>query len=290
MQFRAPSADLLDLPYGEASPMGVLWRFMGTSAPYTMFAGTFEVLAGSLLAFRRTTLLGSLVAAAVLTNIVALNFCYDVPVKLYSLHLLAMAIVLAAPDAGTILRVFVKHQPAAPVPDPPLFQSPRATRIVGAAVGAVLVLYVASSVIAGAQQRDFTDPAALPLAGSWRVDAIELVNDRGPPVDDGDCGDPSRSTTAGCSSGRAIATSVSSTYKLTLDAPRRLLKLLGTSPAAPDREALMLRYTLKTPEHLELDGAAGAGTLRASLTRIDLASFPLMTRGFHWINEYPFNR
>jgi hypothetical protein len=289
MQFTAPSADLLDLPYGEASPMGALWRFMGTSAPYTMFAGTFEVLAGSLLAFRRTTLLGSLVATAVLVNIVALNFCYDVPVKLYSLHLLAMAFILAAPDSGTLIRFFVKHEPAAPVPDPPLFGSPRATRIAGAAVGVVLLLYVASSVIAGAQQRYATDPSALPLAGSWRVDTIRLLNDQGVPANDGGLW---RSVTFYQNGmlvrprDRLVRVEY---YTLTLDAPRRLLKLLGTS-SAPDREALMLRYTLVTPEHLELDGAAGAGTLHASLTRIDAAAFPLVTRGFHWINEYPFNR
>jgi hypothetical protein len=290
MQFPAPAADLLDLPYGDASPMGALWRFMGTSAPYTMFAGTFEVLAGSLLAFRRTTLLGSLVAAAVLVNIVALNFCYDVPVKLYSLHLLAMAIILAAPDAGTLLRVFITHQPAAPVPDPPLFQSPRATRILGAATGALLVYYVTSSVIVGAQQRYSTNPSGLPLAGSWRVDTITLVNDQGMPVDDRGLW---RSVTF-YQTGMLVRPRDRRVrfeyYTLTLDAPRRLLKLLGTSPAAPDREALMLRYTLVTPEHLELDGTAGSGTLRANLTRIDAASFQLTTRGFHWINEYPFNR
>jgi hypothetical protein len=289
MQFPAPSADLLDLPYGEASPMGVLWRFMGTSAPYTMFAGTFEVLAGSLLAFRRTTLLGSLVATAVLVNIVALNFCYDVPVKLYSLHLLAMALILAAPDAGTLLRLFVMHQPAVPVPDPALFQSPRATRIVGAAVGAALLLYVTSSVIAGTQQRTAANQGALPLAGSWRVDTIKLVNDQGVPVADGGLW---RSVTF-YQDGMLVRPQDRRVrveyYALTLDASGRLLKLLGRS-SAPDREALMLRYTLVTPEHLELDGAAGAGTLRASLTRIDAAAFPLVTRGFHWINEYPFNR
>ena len=44
--------------------------------------------------------LGALIAAVVMSQIVMLNFSYDVPVKLFSMHLLLQALVLAAPDAG----------------------------------------------------------------------------------------------------------------------------------------------------------------------------------------------
>jgi len=47
---------------------------------------------GMLLLFRRTVTLGAIASAAALLNIVLLNFCYDVPVKLYSAHLLLMAL------------------------------------------------------------------------------------------------------------------------------------------------------------------------------------------------------
>lgn len=33
-----------------------------------------------------------------------------------------------------------------------------------------------------------------------------------------------------------------------------------------------------------------AGTLAIRLRKIDPSKFPLLNRGFHWINEYPFNR
>ena len=45
-------------------------------------------------------------------NIAALNFCYDVPVKLYSLHLILMALFLLIPDAVPLMRFFVLHRPA----------------------------------------------------------------------------------------------------------------------------------------------------------------------------------
>ncbi len=98
LQFQPPGLNRLMEPFHDFSPMGVLWTFMGASMAYTIFAGASEVLGGALLLFRRTTLLGALVSAAVMLNVVMLNYCYDVPVKLYSTHLLLMAVFLTAPD------------------------------------------------------------------------------------------------------------------------------------------------------------------------------------------------
>ncbi|HSN28607.1 MAG TPA: hypothetical protein VLT45_20115, partial [Kofleriaceae bacterium] len=104
-QFPPPSLGRLSEPFGEASPMGMLWTFMGSSQAYTKFAGIGELVGGTLLLTRRTTLAGALVLVPVLTNVVMLNFCYDVPVKINSNHYLAMALVLALPDARRILDV-----------------------------------------------------------------------------------------------------------------------------------------------------------------------------------------
>src|SRR5258706_790692 len=80
-QFPRPPLSRLLQPFGDASPMGLLWTFMGASVAYTVFAGLAELAGGVLLLFRRTASLGALVAIPVLTNVVVLNFCYDVPVK-----------------------------------------------------------------------------------------------------------------------------------------------------------------------------------------------------------------
>jgi hypothetical protein len=50
----------------------------------------------------------------VLADIVALNFCYDVPVKLYSSHLLPMAVFLGTPDLRRLLNLMVWNRPTAP--------------------------------------------------------------------------------------------------------------------------------------------------------------------------------
>jgi hypothetical protein len=84
-QFPNPTLDRLLQPFGDASPMGLLWTFIGASMAYSVFSGACEMLGGLLLVSRRTTILGALFSIAVLGNVVMLNFCYDVPVKLYSL-------------------------------------------------------------------------------------------------------------------------------------------------------------------------------------------------------------
>jgi hypothetical protein len=87
---------------------------MGFSTPYTVFAGCAELLPAVLLLFRRTALLGSIIASAVMLNVVMLNFCYDVPVKLYSLNLLLLAVFLTLPEAHKLLRVFVLNRSTTP--------------------------------------------------------------------------------------------------------------------------------------------------------------------------------
>jgi len=121
LQFPSPALDRLLQTFGTSSPMGLLWTFMGASALYTFFAGASEVLGGLLLTTRRTTLLGALVSIGVLTNVVMLNFSYDVPVKLFSSHLLAMAVFLAAPDLRRLAGLFLFNRPAVLPADRPLF-------------------------------------------------------------------------------------------------------------------------------------------------------------------------
>ena len=107
-------------PLGEMSPMGLLWTFMSASAPYEMLSGWCEVIGGLLLVFRRTAGLGALMLLAVLGNVVALNYCYDVPVKLYSTQLWLTAAFIAAPDARRIFRLLVLRRTTEPAPEVPL--------------------------------------------------------------------------------------------------------------------------------------------------------------------------
>jgi uncharacterized membrane protein YphA (DoxX/SURF4 family) len=115
LQMPSLGYDRLDETYGDSSPMGLLWTFMGYSASYSFFAGAAEVCGGLLVLFRRTTTLGALVIAAIMLNIEMLNLSYDVPVKLFAANLLFMAVVLLAPDLKRLSDFFVLNHPTRPV-------------------------------------------------------------------------------------------------------------------------------------------------------------------------------
>lgn len=53
-QFSSPADFRLFQSYGNSSPMGLLWTFMGHSQVYSSFTGLAEILGGVLLLSRRT--------------------------------------------------------------------------------------------------------------------------------------------------------------------------------------------------------------------------------------------
>ncbi|MET0594991.1 MAG: hypothetical protein ABW133_19990 [Polyangiaceae bacterium] len=123
-QFGFPRLEEIARPLGELTPMGLMWTFMGYSTPYTFFGGLLETTSGLLLYFRRTTLLGACIAAGVMTNVVVMNFSYQVFVRLFSTHILLLAIVLLAPDGKRLFEFFVRSRATAPARDPS-FIAPR---------------------------------------------------------------------------------------------------------------------------------------------------------------------
>ena len=112
LQFGPPGFAQLVKPFGEATPMNLVWNFMGASQGYTMMSGAMEVLAAALLIWRRTAMLGAVVTFGVMANVAALNYFYDVPVKLFSSHLVAMAALLLVPDLRRLFSVFLANRPA----------------------------------------------------------------------------------------------------------------------------------------------------------------------------------
>ncbi|WP_313806607.1 hypothetical protein [Flavobacterium sp.] len=110
MQFPPIGLQRLEQTYGDSSPMGLAWSFMQYSQTYTAFAGITEVLGALLLLSRRTMTLGALVLTGVLTNIVMMNFCYDIPVKLSSSHMLLAALILLLSDYKRFINFFVLNK------------------------------------------------------------------------------------------------------------------------------------------------------------------------------------
>ena len=266
LQFQPPGFARLIEPYGEFSPMGALWWFMGASIPYIIFSGTAEVTGGLLLLFRRTTTLGAMVATAVMANVVALNFCYDVPVKLYSTNILLMALFLLAPDGRRLAKVLVFNRSSEPADLPTPRFGRRWTRIVATVfwvlfVGANLVGHVVGGW--GGYKSAYVNPTRPPLYGLYDVES-------------------------GPAGWRKVAIQFPGavTVRETDDTVLNL-------QASYDKDAVTLgrqgtyRWSRPDADHVLLEGG-GAAPIR--LRKIDTGKFLLVSRGFHWINEMPLNK
>ncbi|HXB34343.1 MAG TPA: hypothetical protein VNV35_13015 [Puia sp.] len=98
--------------FGNQSKEDLLWKFIGISPAYSFFTGGCEMLAAILLFSRRTAVFGYLFVLGVLTNVVALNWFYNISVKLYSSLLWVYAFYLLAPWLKNIFRFFFSAKPA----------------------------------------------------------------------------------------------------------------------------------------------------------------------------------
>ncbi|MDQ3366092.1 MAG: hypothetical protein M3680_11765, partial [Myxococcota bacterium] len=178
-QFPPPSLGRLDQPVGELSPMGLLWTFMGHSTPYTIFSGLVEALAGVLLLWRRTTLLGALIAIAVMTNVVALNLCYDVPVKLFSMELLLVAVLIALPHARRLAAALLGIATVAVAPR--VRGSARSERVCRAAKLAALTAFAVAGYEQYQRAQTFPPPPN-ELHGTWVVASFTADGVERPPL------------------------------------------------------------------------------------------------------------
>jgi hypothetical protein len=109
-QMPFPNNSLMATSLGDLLPMRLSWAFMGASPTYEFFSGLMEVIAGILLLFRRTATFGTLLAAGVFANVMVMNFGYDIPVKLFSTHLLIACLVLMSFEYKRILNFLVSNR------------------------------------------------------------------------------------------------------------------------------------------------------------------------------------
>jgi hypothetical protein len=114
MQMTFPNLSQLATPLGDYLPMRLSWMFIGYSTPYQVFSGVAELLVALLLIWRRTALLGALLAVGVFANVAVLNLSYDIPVKIYSINLFIASLYLVGQEKDRLLAFFILNSPALP--------------------------------------------------------------------------------------------------------------------------------------------------------------------------------
>ena len=109
LQFPEPSLYTLVNTYGNSSPWGLAWSFLGYSKGYNLFMGIAEVMSVFLF-FRRTLTFGLIVTLVVTLNVMAINFFYDVPLKIVTTHLVLITLFLIAPNFKSLLDFFFRKK------------------------------------------------------------------------------------------------------------------------------------------------------------------------------------
>lgn len=301
LQMPAPSLMRLLEPFGNFSPMGVLWTSIGASRPYEVVVGAAEVAGGLLVMVPQTTKVGAILCLVDTADVFALNMTYDVPVKLFALHLVFMSLVLIAPDARRLVNIFLRGRADRLTPEPTLRGTARSRRVATGLQVAYAAYFVALYAIGDARSwRTFGGGAPKsPLYGIWEVQRMTIDGVERPPL----LTDSTRwrrvlFDAPGWMQMQRM-NDAASTFIPTIDTVGHTIAIkrgvaitASAGRVRPDSTERAEIFTYSRPErtHLVIDGPLDGHVLHLELTDRDPSSFLLRSRGFHWVQERPFNR
>lgn len=289
LQMQFPPLFRLLEPYGNFSPMGVLWSSIGAAPAYEIFAGSAECLGGLLLVIPRTRTLGALVCLVDMIQVFMLNMTYDVPVKLLSFHLILLTLLMLTPEMQRVLNFFFLNRTAEPFAPPPLFRSQRKNRI-AAVVQVAFILWFLGLGIWGMRDGYKTYGAGVPtpaLYGIWDVEQQTVDGQVRPPL----LTDTGRWRRILFERRNLIVflhmNDERAYYTGTIDTKTNTLKFgeRGKGPANTT-----LNYSRPAPDQLIIDGPMDGHKLHMELRLYDRNKFLIVSRGFHWVQQSPFNK
>jgi hypothetical protein len=280
----------LNETYGTSTPMRLLWTFMGYSKAFNVFTGLIEIIGGVLLLFKKTTTFGLLVCITVLTNIAVINFCFDVPVKLFAVNLLLLAIFILLPDAKRVIDFFFKNK-AVPAADVQLTFTQQWKKPVWVVIKFAIIISVAYSITMFVWRKYNTSGDAAfkktPLFGIYTVEKFIMNNDT------------TQTQPASATRWKTLniifpkhaeidmADTTVKAYNFITDTLNKTIALYENDDSA---NKSVLTYFMQDSAHLILSGKLKDDSVYMQLRKQNLNEFPLLNRKFHWISEAPYNK
>jgi len=267
----------------------VLWYSVGASPGYERFVGSAELVAGLLLLAPATTLLGALICLVDMVEVFALNMTYDVPVKLFSFHMICMAVFLLIPERRRFVQFCFRDCVVGPPAPRRLFVRKRANRI-AVLVQIVFGLSLLGTACYGARQNWYQYGGGAPkstLYGIWNVDEMSIDGViRSPLLTDYDRW---RRVVFDFPQYMAFERMDDSFggFAIAYDSKRNTLALSRRGDPQWKGKLTVRRQNV---DRMTLDGQLGQHAMRMQLSLMDRNKFLLISRGFHWIQDYPFNR
>jgi hypothetical protein len=260
-------------PVGQLNSFWMLWDFMVVSSGYTVFAGLVELLGCALLFYRRTTLVGALLATAVLVNVFAMDLFYGVfGAAMVAGLLLAMAAIVIAPYGAALIDIFFCGRARALPAEPPITTAYSSYAALAKAV--LLALLVAGQVSDGLTLRSTYFGRHHRVYGMFQVDRFVrggvLIT---PTADDGLTW--KRVGTDGRYDSGAVTVQFASAdvrqYRLVDDTARQTWTLRDAGA-----DVAKLHYGFDVDGSLTLEGHIGNDPVQMHLRRIDVATLPLL--------------
>jgi hypothetical protein len=253
---------------------------------YEIFTGCVEVLAGVLLLLPNTTLLGATIGLAAMMQVFVLNMTYDVGVKMISLHLVALAAFLLAPETPRLIDFFLRGRPVAPYAPPTLLRTVRANRLARAALIGFGVYLLGMYAYINATFWYVGGPGAprSPLYGIWDVEELSVDGQVRPPT----LNDYDRRWR------RMIAEGPDSiVFQRTDDSFARY----GASLDPSGRNLALTKGTSRTwkasfkvgrpsDDRLTLDGSMDGLRIEMRLRRVELDTLRLLNSPFRWVRPH----
>ncbi|MHA7056321.1 DoxX family protein [Aquimarina sp. M1] len=285
-----PSASLTRLldPLGDFSPMGLAWTYMGYSKGFNVFVGFMEVLGGLLLIPRRTQTLGAFIIIGVMTQVAMMNFCYDIPVKLFSVHLVLMALVIFITD-HRFLNVLVRNRAVEkyeyyhPVKNTKYHKVIFWMKSIGLFI---LISFISFNFHTTESHRGNNRKKPL-LYGIWEASHF---------IKNGDTLQPLitdayrwRYLIVDFKDKATVKTmdDLKHSYRFIIDSTSQKIMIYKKDT---ESEACNFDYKNPNSESLQLDGVIESDTIRILFSRKNHEKFNLNSRGFNWINERPYNQ
>ncbi|THV58511.1 hypothetical protein [Chryseobacterium candidae] len=278
-QFPANTIGRLEERVGDMSPMGMVWTMMGASTGYTFVSGLLEVIGGLLLLFRRTKTFGALFSMTVMINVALLNFFYDVPVKIFSSHIVWLCLFIVGGDAMALYRFFVLQQPSQLRFQKRIFDKKWKGITVTGLKWCVVAFFILSS-----SSALFYTPPAVPMEGAYIVDKFIINNQE---IPNSDSVGWKKLLVISPSRTKVILNNDSiKTFQSVLDTETKTLMLRKI-----DHQDLYayLHYSTQK-DSIVFTGNKGIDSIKINTIRKKKEDYKLNKRGFHWVNEYPYNR
>ena len=286
-QFQEVTASRLVMEVGEQTPMLLAWNFMGYSVAFTRITGVIEIVAGMLLFFRQTATMGALLATITFGFVALLDYCFNVPVKLFVSHLLLISLLLLLDDAKRLTAVLLFNKPVEAIAYPRLFRKAKWRKgfVVLQALCIAGILYkTVDGTLRDARQWGRYAPR-VPLYGIYQTNLFIRNQDTIPPLET----DPLRWSQLVIDGGSWKQSGVikfsngsKTFYKIEADTLRHRLwvQSLSDTPATDT-----LQFTSLSPQQLLIEGKWNNDSIKVYLTRRNLDSLPLLSDRFYIVND-----